>query len=129
MLVGQQDAQCTSDEEEWDPPTEFANMFSKVIQLLDESAEVDELKNYVRFLTHPRTLQPYVPVKLYEHCNTPGQILEALYPQYINFMNTHLLRIIVHKFGDDKSKSLVKRYEDHFPRNKPLKRMRDPLTG
>ena len=122
------DTQSISDDEEWDPPTEFADMFVKIIELIDESADVCTLKRFLKFLSHPRTHQRYIDIKIYEQCNTPGEILEALYPQYINFTHTHLLRRIVNRCGDDQSKSLVQCYEENFPRKKPLKRMREPLS-
>ena len=122
------DTEPVSDDEEWDPPAEFADMLPKVIKLLNESADVDNLKQFLKFLSHPRTHQRYIDSKIYEQCNTPGEIVEALYPQYINFMHTHLLRRIVNKFGDDQAKSLVKHYEENFPCKKPLKRMREPLS-
>ena len=120
-------AKFVSDDEEWDPPTEFADMLVTVAKLLDNSADVEQLKQYLQFLCHPHTQKCYIDRRLYEHCNTPGEIIEALHPQYINFMHTHLLRRIVNKFGDEQSKMLLKQYEDNFPRKKPLKRMRDPL--
>ena len=122
------DTEPISDDEEWDPPAEFADMLPTVIKLLNESADVDNLKQFLKFLSHPRTHQRYIDSKIYEQCNTPGEIVEALYPQYINFMHTHLLRRIVNKYGGDQAKSLVKRYEESFPRRKPLKRMCEPLS-
>jgi len=116
-----------SDDEEWDPPTEFAVMLAAVTELLDKSANVKQLKRFLTFLSHPRTQKRYIDVKLYEHCNTPGDIIQMLHPEYINFMHTHLLRRIVYHFGDEQSKTLLKQYEDNFPRKKPLKRMRDPI--
>ena len=110
-----------SDDEEWDPPTEFAVMLAAVTELLDNSANVKQLKRFLTFLSHPRTQKRYIDVKLYEHCNTPGDIIQMLHPEYINFMHTHLLRRIVYHFGDEQSKTLLKQYEDNFPRKKPLK--------
>ena len=120
--------QPISDDEEWDLPAEFADMLATVTELLDKSANVKRLKYFLKFLSHPRTQKRYIDVKVYEHCNTPGEIIEALYPHYINFMHTHLLRQIVRKFGNEESKTLVQQYEDNFPRKKPLKRMRDPIS-
>ena len=118
-----------SDDEEWDPPAEFADMLITVTELLDHSANLKRLKQFLKFLCHPRTQKCYIDRRLYEHCNTPGEIIEVLHPQYINFMHTHLLRRIVNKFGDEQSKMLLKQYEDRFPRKKPLKQMGDPLSG
>ena len=91
------DAESISDDDEWDLPSEFADMLAKVIQLLNKSADVDNLKLYLKLLSHPRTQQRYIDAKFFEQCNTPGEILEALHPQYINFTHTHLLRRIVNR--------------------------------
>ena len=129
LITTHVEVQPISDDEEWDLPTEFADMLATVTELLDKSANVKRLKDFLKFLSHPRTHKRYIDVKLYEHCNTPGEIIEVLYPQYINFMHTHLLRRIVWKFGNEQSKALVKQYEDNFPRKKPLKRMGDPISN
>ena len=114
--------------EEWDLPTEFADMLTEVTELLNKSADVGKLKYFLKFLCHPRTCQRYLDMKLYEHCVTPRDIIMALFPQYVNYMHTHLLRGIVEKFGNKRAKSLLKKYEDNFPRKKPLKQMPDPLS-
>ena len=115
-------------DEEWDPPTEFVIMLIKVAELLNESADVEELKQFLEFLVHPHTRQRYINIKLYAHCKSPREVIKALFPQYINFMHTHLLRQIVNVFGNEQSKTLLKNYEDNFPCMKPLKRMRDPIS-
>ena len=116
------------DDEEWAPPVEFAGMLTIVTKLLDHSANLEQLKRFLKFLCHPRTQTCYIDRRLYEDCITPGAIIEVLHPRYINFMHTHLLRQIVNQFGDEQSKTLLKQYEDKFPRKKPLKRMSDPLS-
>ena len=88
-------------DEEWDPSTEFAGMLITITELLDNSANIKQLKQFLKFLCHPRTQECYIDCKLFQHCRTPGKIIEALHPQYINFMHTHLLRQIVNKFGDE----------------------------
>ena len=117
---------CT--EEDWDPPTEFADVFTKIAKQLNKTADVEDLKDFLEFLCHPRTGQRYINIKLYSQCVTPRDIIKALSPQYINFMNTNLLKRIVRKFGNEQSITLLRQYEDNFPCKKPLKRMRDPLT-
>ena len=115
-------------DEEWDPPTEFADMLTEVTELLNKSADVGNLKCFLGLLCHPRTNQRYFDIKLYDHCRTPREIIMALVPEYVNYMHIHLLRRIVRKFGNEKSKTLLKEYEDTIPHKKPLKRMRDPLS-
>ena len=118
-----------SDDEEWDSFAEFADMLTTVTELLDHSANLKQLKRFLKFLCHPRTQTCYIDRRLYEDCNTPGEIIEVLHPRYINFMHTHLLSRIVNKFGDEQSKMLLKQYEDRFPRKKPLKRIGDPFSN
>ena len=115
-------------DEEWDPPTEFADMLTKIAKQLNKTADVEDLKDFLEFLCHPRTGQRYINIKLYSQCVTPRDIIKALSPQYINFMHTHLLKRIVRKFGNEQSITLLRQYEDNFPCKKPLKRMREPLT-
>ena len=115
-------------DEEWDPPTEFADALTKIAKQLNKTADVEDLKDFLEFLCHPLTGQRYINIKLYSHCVTPRDIIKALFPQYINFMNTHLLKRIVKKFGNEQSITLLRHYEDNFPCKKPLKKMRDPLT-
>ena len=121
------DTQPVSDDE-WDPPAKFASIFTKIAKQLNKSADVEDLKCFLEVFSHPRTGQRHISIELYAHCETPREIIKALVPRYINFMHTPILRGIVKTFGDEQSKSLLKQYEDNFPRNKPLKRMRDPLT-
>ena len=115
-------------DEEWDPPTKFAVVLTKIAKLLNKTADVDDLKDFLELLCHPRTGQRYINIKLYEDCVTPRDIIKALSPEYINFMHTRLLRQIVTEFGNEQSVTLLKQYEDSFPFKKPLKRMRDPIT-
>ena len=113
---------------ELEQSTKFSSMLTKVTELLNKSADVENLKFFLKSLCHPRTHQRYIDIKLYDHCRTPREIIETLFPQYINFMNIHLLRVIVDEFGDEKSKPLLKQYEDNFPCKKPLKCMCHPLS-
>ena len=115
-------------DEEWDPPVEFAIVLAKIAEVLNKTADVEVLKNFLEFLCHPRTCLRYIDVELYKHCVTPRDIIKALSPQYINFMHTHLLKKIVTNFGNEQSVTLLRQYEEKFPRKKPLKRMCDPLT-
>ena len=115
-------------EEGWKQVTEFTVMLTKVAKLLDQSPDVEDIKKFLKFVCHPHTRQQYVDIKLYEHCNTPAEIIEALFPRYIHYMHTNFLRRIVNKFGDKQAKTLLKQYEDSFPHKKPLKQMCNPLS-
>ena len=124
--ISPMEAQPISDDE-WDPSMKFSAMLTRVAKQLNQSADVEDLKDFLSFLCHPRTCQRYIDIKLYEHCRTPREIIKALVPQYIHYMHTHLLKQIVEEFGNEQSQTLLKQYEDNFPRKKYLKRMRDPI--
>ena len=113
-------------EEGWKQVTEFTVMLTKVAKL--PVANVEDLKKFLKFFCHPRTCQQYVDSKFYEHCSTPAEIIEALFPRYIHYMHTDFLRQIVNKFGSKQAKTLLKQYEENFPHKKPLKQMCDPLS-
>ena len=113
-------------EEEWKQVTEFTVMLTKVAKLPD--ADVEGLKKFLKFFCHPHTYQQYVDIKLYEHSSSPAEIIEVLFPRYIHYMHTDFLRQIMNKFGNEQAKTLLKRYEDNFPRKKPLKQMCNPLS-
>ena len=115
-------------EEEWKQATKFSVMFSEVAKLLDKSADVEELKKFLKFFCHPQTCQRYVDIKIYEHCSTPAEIVEALFPRYIHYMHTDFLRQILKQFGNEQSRILLRQYEENFPRKQPLKRMCNPLS-
>ena len=115
-------------DEEFDLPCEFSVMLTKLAKLLNESVDVENLKEFLKFLCHPHTGQRYIDSKLYEHCRTPREIIEALFPRYIHYMHIVLLKKIVNMFGNEQSKILLKQYEDNFPRKKPLKQMCDPIS-
>ena len=114
--------------EELDLCGQFSVMLTEVSKLLNESADVESLKDFLKFFCHPHTGQRYIDSKLYEHCKTPREIIEALFPRYIHFMHTDFLRVIVNMFGNERSKTLLKQYEDIFPQKKPLKRLHDPVS-
>ena len=117
-------------DEEWDPPTEFAVVFTKITKQLNKSAEVEDLKCFLETFGCSHTGQRHcISIKLYAHCKTPQEIIEALVPQYINFMHTPILWKIVNSFGNEQSKSLLKQYENNFPYKKTLKQMRHPLAS
>ena len=52
-------------DKEWDPPTEFADVLTKIAKQLNKTADVEDLKDFLEFLCHPRTGQRYINIKLY----------------------------------------------------------------
>ena len=61
-------------DEEWDQPTEFADALTKIAKQLNKTADVEDLKDFLEFLCHPRTGQRYISMKLYSQCVIPRDI-------------------------------------------------------
>ena len=118
-----------SDDEGWDLSTRFSAMFGEVIELLDQTLQVEKLRRFLRNLSHPRTpMKSYIDPKLYEKCSSTAEVLDTLCPLYINFMHTSLLGRIVKIYGTEDIRKLLREYEDSLPRKKPLKRLGHPLS-
>ena len=118
-----------SDDEGWDLSTRFAAMFGDVIELFNQTLQVEKLRRFLGNLSHPRTpMKSYIDPKLYEKCSSTAEVLDTLCPQYINFMHTSLLRRIVRIYGTEDIKKLLHEYEDSLPRKQPLKRLGHPLS-
>ena len=116
-------------EEEMDLAANFAAVSLKIARIFDKSIPVEDLESFLKFLCHPHAKRLYINPDIYQECETSGKILEKLYPLFINFLNTGLLRRIVFNLpGPPESQKLLQEYEDAFPRKKPLKRLREPLS-
>ena len=85
----------------------FSITFTKLTKMLDASAEISELKEFLESYCHPLyPEQPYVAPQVYGNAATTKELLKSLFPQYINYMHYYLLEDIVVTFGSDKAKEL-----------------------
>lgn len=94
---------------------EFTMLLPRLGTLLQQCTNVDSIKNFLRLFSHP--LYPeklYVEPCVYCKAKTATEIFSSLTPTYINYINHHLLREIVKKFGNKECKHHYQMYEETF---------------
>ena len=105
-------------------------MLDAVGNKLNECTNVDVIKKFLKRYSHP--LYPekrYIEPHVYCDAKTVADILDSLFPQYINYMEHYVLEEIVDKFGDTECRECFQKYEQFFRRS--MRKLRDhpaPLT-
>ena len=102
---------------------EFANTFTELADILNSSVKISTLKEFLKSYCHP--LYPeerYVDPKIYGTAKTTKEVLEFLFPRYINYMHYYLLEDIVVTFGCDRAKEVLQQYTgQNYSRKRKLK--------
>ena len=108
----------------------FATTFPELVEILNISVEISELKEFLKNYCHPLyPEQPYVAPKIYENATTTEEVLKSLFPQYINYIHYYLLEDIVVKFGCDRAKEVLQQYTDQmYSRKRKLNDLPRPIT-
>ena len=104
---------CDIPGENW----EIVDKFSVALEAIEDSLAVEpcKLKAYLGRLCHPlKPDKPYVKSRHYESAATTSEIIQSLFPKFINYQNTGLLRQIVLRFGCDKCKAALQEYLQHY---------------
>jgi hypothetical protein len=94
-------------------------MFGSIARLLGRSSsmKVADLKQFLRYFSNPLLpSQRYVDPGIYEgpKSRRAKDILDRLYPDYINPENTFLLEEIVRNFGSLQSKKCLEKYTSEY---------------
>ena len=109
---------------------EFANTFTELADILNTSVQISTLKEFLKSYSHP--LYPgkhYVDPKIYGTATTTKEVLEFLFPQYINYMHYYLLEDIVVTFGCDRAKEVLQQYTGQKnSRKRKFKDLPGPIT-
>ena len=74
-----------------------------------------ELVGFLDCFSHP--LQPderYIQSDDYKSATTTSEIIQSLFPEFINYRNTKLLEQIVQRFGCDTCKEALREYQQHY---------------
>ena len=109
---------------------EFATTFTELTEILNTSVEISELKKFLKSYCHPLyPEQTYVAPQIYGNATTTKELLEFLFPQYINYIHYYLLENIVVKFGCDRAKEVLQQYTDQmYSRKRKLNDLPGPIT-
>ena len=76
-----------------------------------------DLKQFLRYFSNPLSpSQRYIDPSVYEGTESKSarDILDCLYPDYINPENTYLLEEIVRNFGSFKCKKCLEEYTSEY---------------
>ena len=97
---------------------EFAKMLFIVAALLEKCTNVDVLKEFLKFYSHPMNpdklwIEPHV----YRDAKTVRAVLFSLFPLYINYMEHYILEVIIDKFGNDECRDPFLQYEQMLKRS------------
>ena len=110
---------------------EFAITFPEVTNILNTFICVSELKTFLKSYCHP--LEPenlYVDPKIYTDASTTMEVLESLFPQYINYIQFYLLEDIVIRFECDKAREVLQQYTElKYGRKRKLEDLPSPITN
>ena len=82
---------------------------------IGRSLKVDDLRRFLRYFSNPYSPhQQYIKPSIYEGAEETGNILDCLYPEYINPENTYLLEEIVREFCSQHCKTLLEEYAKKY---------------
>ena len=109
-------------------------MFRRIIKLLNENVDIEELKEFLDLCSHPLyPEQNYVDRRIYKDAKTPRELLRSLSPQFINYMNYYLLEGIIKEFKCDEGMKILEEYTlktsiQKRKRKQFLEDLPDPIT-
>lgn len=108
----------------------FSRLLRTLGKLLNGCADVDEMKEFLQFYSHPNYPEKrYIEPHVYQDAKTAADIIFFLFPTYINYMQYYLLKEIVHEYGTDACRECLQKYEYSFQTS--VKKLRDhpaPMT-
>ena len=93
-------------------------MLHYVGNVLNRCIDVDTLKEFLRFYSHPLYPEkPYVDPHVYRHAKTVPDTISSLVPRYINYMEHYTLQNIVEQFGNEECRKYFQEYKELFERS------------
>ena len=107
----------------------FATVLDKITEILETVVKLEKLLRFLRFYAHP--LNPemhYIDRQILQYSSSVSEVMESLFPEYINYMNTGLLEDIIERFECKEAQSLLQQYHDRYPLNRLLKDMPNPVS-
>ena len=107
----------------------FATVLAKITAVLEAIVKLEKLLRFLCFYSHP--LNPeirYIDQQILRSASSVSEVMESLFPDYINYMNTGLLEDIIESFECKEAQSLLQEYHNCYPINRLLKDMPDPVS-
>ena len=107
----------------------FAVIMDRITDILESLVKPEKLLRFLRFHCHP--LNPeilYIDQHILQCTGSVSEIMECLVPDYINYMNTELLEVIIERFECKEAQSLLQQYHDWYSTNRLLQDMPNPVS-
>ena len=107
----------------------FATVLDKITEIIETVVKLEKLLRFLRFHGHP--LNPemrYIDQQILQSTSSVSEVMESLFPDYINYMNTGLLEAIIERFECKEAQSLLQQYHDRYPIDRLLTDMPDPVS-
>ena len=105
----------------------FATAMDRITEIVEAVVKPEKLLRFLRFYCHPLCPEMLYIDKEILQCTSVSEVMESLVPDYINYMNTGLLEDIIERFECKEAQSLLQHYHDHYPNNRLLRDMPDPV--
>ena len=115
-------------QEGWRICAYFATVMMRIRNILEKQVKPDELVCFLRFYCHPLNAESLYVDKQILHVSSVSEMMESLVPDYINYMNTGLLEVIIESFECKEAQHLLQQYHNRYPQLRQLKDMPDPAS-
>ena len=91
----------------------FDKCKDRIIDLLTNHVDPSKLKRFLCQLSHPLIPEdPYIKKDVLKDANEVINIIDALVPEFINYMHLKLLELIVRRFECGKSQEVLQEYRE-----------------
>ena len=107
----------------------FATVLDKITEIIETVVNLEKLLRFLRFYGHP--LNPemrYIDQQILQSTSSVSEVMESLFPDYINYMDTELLEDIIERFECKEAESLLQQYHERYPINRLLTDMPNPVS-
>ena len=106
----------------------FAAIFVKITEILETNVKLEKLLWFLRFYGHPLHSESYYIDQQILRSTSVSEVMERLFPEHINYMETGLLEDIIERFECKEAQTLLQQYHDRYPINRLLRDMPDPVS-
>ena len=106
----------------------FDTLMNRIADTIETIVSQEKLLGFLHVHCHPLSPEmPYIDNHILQSTSSVSGILNSLVPDYINYMNTGFLELIILRFECEEAKRLLQQYHDRYPLNRLLRDMPYPV--
>ena len=115
-------------QEQWRVIGYFAVIMGRITNILESLVKPEKLLRLLRFHCHPVNPEVlYIDQDILQCTGGVSEIMNRLVPDYINYMNTELLEVIIERFECKEAQSLLQQYHNRYS-TRLLQDMPNPVS-